>query len=72
MRGMADLSTEIETQAAKSASTSNDGVSVSRRSLSELIEADKYLATKTAIADAGGPAAVLKRMVSKIVPPGGH
>jgi hypothetical protein len=66
---MADLSEQIEADALKPQSVSNDGVSVSRRSLSEQIEADKYLASKAATAS---PAAMFRSMTMRIVPPGGH
>ena len=56
-------------EAAKAASVSNDGVAVARRSLSELIEYEKHLASKTATTD---PAAGLRAMITRIVPPGGH
>lgn len=60
---------QLATDALKPASISNDGVSVSNRSLSELIEADKYLASKKA---AASPVQFLKSAIVKIVPPGGH
>ena len=66
---MSDLSEQIASESAKPASVSNDGVSVSRRSLSEQIEADKYLASKAATAS---PAAAFRAMTMRIVPPGGH
>lgn len=67
---MADLSTQIEEQVQKSAASVNDGVSITRRSISELIEADKYLAGKTAAA--ATPATMFRSMTAKIVAPGGH
>ena len=48
---MADLSDQIETDAAGPQSTNVDGTSVSKRPLSELIEADKYLKGNAAAAD---------------------
>lgn len=60
---------QLAADSLKPASISNDGVSVSNRSLSELIEADKYLQGKKAVAS---PAAFLKGAIMKIVPPGGH
>lgn len=66
---MPDLSETIESEAAKSQSTSADGVTTTRRPLSELIEADKFLAGKEATANANMPA-TLRGMMFKIVPPG--
>lgn len=43
---MSDLSTQIESDAAKAKSAEVDGQKIERRPLSELIEADKYLAAK--------------------------
>ena len=40
---MSDVSDQIALDALKAASVSNDGVSVTRRSLREQIEADRYL-----------------------------
>ena len=62
---------QLASEAAKAASTSNDGVSVSRRSLTELMEYEKHVAGKAA-ASASDRGAMLRSMVSKIVPPGGH
>jgi hypothetical protein len=53
----------------KAASVSNDGVTVTRRSLSELIEYEKHLASSQATAS---PVGALKAMILRIVPPGGH
>ena len=53
----------------KPASISNDGVSVSNRSLSELIEYENHLAAKAA---ASSPVAFFRKSILKIVPPGGH
>jgi len=66
---MSDISDRIEADALKPQSSSVDGTSVTRRSLSEQIAADKYLADKAASADM---AATVRGMFSKIVPPGGH
>lgn len=66
---MADLSDQIETQATKNKTVKTDGVEVTRRSISEQIEADRYLAEKAATSDMG---ATVKNMFSRIVPPGGH
>lgn len=45
---MADLQTQIEQAATSPASAASDGVSVTQRSLRELIDADRYLASKAA------------------------
>jgi hypothetical protein len=66
---MAEPADQLAAEALKPASVSNDGVTVSRRSLTELIEYEKHLAGKTAAANM---AATVKGMFSKIVPPGGH
>jgi hypothetical protein len=66
---LSDLSEQIEADALKPQSVTNDGVSVSRRSLTEQIEADKYLASKAATAS---PAAMFRSMTCKIVAPGGR
>jgi hypothetical protein len=47
---MADLSTAIEQSAAGPAQASGDGQSVTQHNIKDLIEADKYLAKKTAVA----------------------
>jgi hypothetical protein len=64
---MADI--DINSAAAKAASVTNDGVTVVKRSLSELIAADKYDRSRTAT---DNPVAMLKAMQLKIVSPGGH
>lgn len=66
---MSDISDQITTDAAKLASSTNDGVTTSRRSLTELIEADKYT---RAIDAATSPAATFRAMNCKIVAPGGR
>lgn len=66
---MSDISDKIESDSLKAQSVSADGVSTTRRSLSELIAADKYIAGRNAASD---PAGVLRAMTVKIVPPGGH
>jgi len=48
---MPDLTEEIESQAERAASTSTDGNSTTRRSLSDLIAADKYLKANEAAAN---------------------
>jgi len=60
---------QLAAEALKAASVSNDGVTVTRRSLKDLIEYENHLAAKKATAS---PAAMLRSMCSKIVPPGGH
>jgi len=61
---MADLSAEIEAAAATVKSMQNGDQKAEARPISELIEADKYLAAKTA-------AATSPRVVfNKLVPPG--
>lgn len=46
------LATQIETMASTAISTNVDGQQVTERSLTELIEADQYLAARAAQADA--------------------
>jgi hypothetical protein len=60
---------QLEAEVSKPASVSNDGVTVTRRSLAELIAYEKHLANKEAMAD---PVGSLKAMITRIVPPGGH
>jgi hypothetical protein len=64
---MADIN--IDTAAAKAASVTNDGVTVTQRSLPDLIAADKYQRSRNATDD---PVAMLKAMQLKLVSPGGH
>jgi len=45
---MSDLSPNIQTAASSPAEASVDGTTVKQRPISELIEADRYLASKTA------------------------
>jgi hypothetical protein len=66
---MSAISDQLAVEALKAASVSNDGVTVSRRSLSELIEYEKHVAGQTA---AASPAATFRAMNCKIVAPGGH
>lgn len=47
IEGMADLSSEIETKAGKALRRKAGDVELEERSLEELIEADRYLASKT-------------------------
>lgn len=49
---MADLSSNIETAATQPKSATVDGVSAQSRDIDELIKADRYLARKTANANA--------------------
>lgn len=68
---MSDITDQIATDAAKPLTTSADGISVSRRSLKELSDADAY----TRSAEATSPnnmAATLRGMMFKIVPPGSY
>ena len=66
---MSEISDQLAAEALKAASVSNDGVTVSRRSLTELMEYEKHLAAKAATADM---TRTVKGMFSKIVAPGGH
>jgi len=61
----ADLSSQIEEAAADPQSVTVDGQTVSSRPLSELIEADRYLASKAA-----ARARKSGFRISKIIPPG--
>jgi len=60
---------QLAAEALKAQTVSNDGVTVSRRSLTELMEYEKHLAAKAATANMG---ATVRGMFSKIVAPGGH
>lgn len=62
-----DLTPLIREAAGTSASTSVDGVSESNRSVSEIIEADRYLKSSQALKS---PRRGL--LISKIVPPGAN
>lgn len=66
---MAEPADQLAAEALKAQSVSNDGVTVTRRSLSELIEYEKHLASKTATAS---PAATFRGMTMRVVPPGGR
>lgn len=66
---MSEISDQLAAEALKAQTVSNDGVTVSRRSLSELIAYEKHLAAQTATAS---PAATFRGMIMKMVPPGGH
>lgn len=61
---MTDLSADITTAATSPKSVQNGDQKVESRPLSELIEADKYLAGKTAVASS--PRVIFNRLV----PPG--
>ena len=60
---------KVDAEALKAASVSNDSVTVTRRSLTELMEYEKHAAARTATADMAG---TVKAMFSKIVAPGGR
>lgn len=66
---MAEPADQLAAEALKAQSVSNDGVTVTRRSLAELMEYEKHLAAKAATADIS---ATVRGMFSKIVAPGGH
>jgi hypothetical protein len=66
---VSEISDQLAAEALKAQTVSNDGVTVSRRSLSELIAYEKHVAAQEAIAS---PAAMFRGMTMKIVPPGGH
>lgn len=66
---MSEPADQLAAEALKPQSVSNDGVTVSRRSLADLIAYEKHLAAKQATAS---PAAMFLGMNCKIVPPGGH
>jgi hypothetical protein len=66
---VSEISDQLAAEALKAQTVSNDGVTVSRRSLSELIAYEKHLASQTATAS---PAATFRGMTMKMVPPGGH
>ena len=65
MSSAPDLSTQIQSLANGPAEVSGDAGSVKQRSVSELIEADRYLASKAAMAN---PLKGLR--FAKITPPG--
>ena len=67
--GMTTPAEQLESEFTKAASVTNDGVTVARRSLSELMEYEKHTAAKAAQADMAG---TVKAMIMRIVPPGGH
>ncbi len=61
---MTDLSADIATAATSPKSVQNGDQKVESRPVAELIEADKYLAAKTALATAP------RVLFNKLVPPG--
>lgn len=65
---MSSLSEQIAAAAAKAASVSNDGVTVSQRPLPDLMAYEKHVANATAVAS---PLGTLKAMMVQCVPPGG-
>jgi hypothetical protein len=69
MYGMTTPAEQLAADMLKPATISNDGVSVGNRSLTELMEYEKHVASKAA---AASPAAFLRKSILKIVPPGGH
>jgi hypothetical protein len=67
---MSAISDQLAAEALKAASVSNDGTTVSRRSLSELIAYENHLTAKAATA--ATPASLFRGMNAKFVAPGGH
>ena len=65
---MSDLTDRISTDALKPQTVSNDGVTVSQRSLQDQIEAAKFEASHIA---AASPTEVMRAMQMRLVPPGG-
>jgi hypothetical protein len=61
------MSEVIRDAVTQSASSSVDGISETNRSISELIEADRYLSSKSAVRKKQRGL-----MISKIVPPGAN
>lgn len=66
---MAQPADQLAAEALKAQSVSNDGVTVSRRSLKELMDYENHLAAKTA---AASPAKAFRNMTCVMVPPGGR
>lgn len=66
---MSEISDQLAAEALKAQSVTADGVSVSRRPLTELMEYEKHKAAQEATAS---PAAMFRSMTCKIVPPGGR
>jgi hypothetical protein len=67
---MSAISDQLADEALKAASVSNDGTTVSRRSLAELIAYENHLNAKAATA--ATPASLFRGMNAKFVAPGGH
>ena len=66
---MGEPADQLAAEALKPQTVSNDGVTISRRSLKDLMDYENHLAAKAA---AASPAAMFRAMNCKIVPPGGH
>lgn len=64
---MTTPSEQLAAESLKAQSTSIDGVTVTRRSLKELMEYENHQAAKAA---AASPVRAFRGMVAKIVPPG--
>ena len=67
---MSDITDQIEADAVKAQSVTSDGQSITRRSLSELIAADRHLRQTTATSPTT-ILATLRGMSLKVIPPGG-
>ena len=65
---MTSLSDKITTDAEKAQSVTNDGVSVTQRSLADQIAADKYLRGVAALDDSTNKNLGLR--ITQLVPPG--
>jgi uncharacterized protein YpuA (DUF1002 family) len=66
---MTEPADQLAAEALKAQSVSSDGVSVTRRSLTELMAYEKHQAAK---AGSLSPAAMFRGMTMRIVPPGGR
>jgi len=66
---MTEPADQLAAEALKAQSVSNDGVAVTRRSLTELMDYENHQASKAA---AASPAATFRGMTMRIVPPGGR
>lgn len=66
---MSDLTPQIEADAAKAKMLRSENFEQEQRPLTELIAADRYLASKAAAANVTG---ALKGIITRMVPPGGH
>ena len=67
---MSAISDQLAAEALKAASVSNDGVTVSRRPLAELIAYENHLNAKAATS--ATPASLFRGMNAKFVAPGGR